>query len=45
MRDGARHAPQHAPWHAALSFSLMLKLGALLDFIGLYWDLLGFIGI
>lgn len=37
-RDGVRDAP----WHATLSFSFMLKLGALLDFIGLYWDLLGF---
>lgn len=42
MRDGARHAPQHAPWHAALSFSFMLKLWVLLDFIGRYWTLLVF---
>lgn len=34
---------QHAPWNAALSFSFMLKLGALLvlllGVIGLYWNL------
>lgn len=34
---------QHAPWHATLSFSFMLKLGALLvlllGVIGLYWNL------
>lgn len=34
-RDGVRDAP----WHATLSFSFMLKLGALLDFIGLYRSL------
>lgn len=38
-RDGVRDAP----WHATLSFSFMLKLGALLvlllGVIELYWDL------
>ena len=42
-RDGARHVSQYAPRHATLSFSFMLKLGALLvlllGVIGLYWNL------
>lgn len=39
-RDGVRDGVRDAPWNAALSFSFMLKLGALLDFIiGLYWAL------
>ena len=38
-RDGVRDGVRDAPWHATLSFSFMLKLGALLDFIGLYWNL------